>query len=198
MRLPLLVEVRRAELGRVARAELEDVPHLDDTLDQERRPAGRTGVARLGQVEVGVARREVSARADAAEVEALPVRAGHVGPFPQRLVRDDRHRRADRAHRPHRRAEGVAHLVGMRRAHLAAQDARELLLVELLVAADQREHRPGRPNVEQALDRLGGLDPSSWHTSAMVRTPGVATSPWCASPDAAADGFDRASSTLAA
>ncbi len=69
------------------------------------------------------------------------------------------HRHAHRSHRPDRRAERVAHLVGMRRTHLAAQEARELLLVELLVATDQREHRTGRPYVEQALDRLSRLDP---------------------------------------
>ena len=56
---------------------------------------------------------------------------------------------AHRAHGPDRRAEGVADLVGVRRANLSAQEPRELLLVELLVAADQREDRSRRSHVQE-------------------------------------------------
>ena len=142
---------------------------------------------------------EVPARPDAAQVDALAVGAGHVHALAQRLVRHDRHRRAHRAHGADRRAERAADLVGVRRAHLAAQEPRELLLVQLLVAADQREDRPGRAHVEQALDRVGRLDPEQLaHLG-----DGPDARAWRplrggSSGNAGAEDRDRASSTLAA
>src|SRR5207247_1688254 len=100
---PRLVEIRRPERRRVLRAELEDVADLDDLLDAEWLAALDARLAGGDGVEVGEPAVEVTAGADAAQVEPLAVRADDVDAPLAMLGGWHRHPGADRADRPCRR-----------------------------------------------------------------------------------------------
>ena len=99
--------------------------------------------------EVGL---DVALDVDAAQVVLVLVRAGrHRAPPLERRVGDDAElalrgvglvARADAAEAPGRRAEQVAYLFGVRGAHGGrAERVAELHLVQLVVAAQERQHR---------------------------------------------------------
>src|SRR5439155_1025676 len=135
------------------------VADLDDLLDAEWLAALDARLAGGDGVEVGEPAVEVTAGADAAQVETLAVRADDVDAALEMLVGEHRHPGADRADRPCRRAQVLADLVGVRRADLFAEGAGELPFVERVVAADQHEHGPGAlPDIEKRLEREARID----------------------------------------
>src|SRR5947207_8826674 len=87
--LPVLVQIRGAERLGVPRAELEDIPDLDDALDGERLAALGAAFTRKRDLEVGPVAREILPRRDTDQVETVAVGADDVGPAPERLVRDN-------------------------------------------------------------------------------------------------------------
>ena len=140
------------------------MPHLDAAMQPDRaRAAGATGVARLGERDVGHrGRRPVAAVVDVDEVVVGPVRAGdEVRRVLDRHVGDDLHAvaEADRRGGPGDEAErldlGVAH----RAQRAAVEGVRELDLVDLQVAAHHGEDRLVRlaAALGHVEDGLGGL-----------------------------------------
>src|SRR3989449_10901019 len=136
-----LFRSRGAERHRVLGAQLEDVADLDHPFHGERLAALRARFARLYRVKIHEPRVEIPARDDAAEMEPLAVGADDVCPTLQALVGQDRHAGADGSNRAHGGAQRTAHLVGMRRSELLPERARELALVDRVVAPDEDEHR---------------------------------------------------------
>ena len=93
----VLVEERRLERLRVARPELEDVAHLDRSLEAKRPPqTGHTSSSRR-LADVREPRLVVPPCLDAEQMPAVAVRAGDELALAQRLVGDDLDLDTDRA-----------------------------------------------------------------------------------------------------
>ncbi len=138
----MLVEVAGAQRLRVARAQLEDVAHLDRRLDRDRRPV-RAGVALLHPPDVAPAGVEVAAGLHAAQVQVVLVAArDEAMQAAQGFVGEHLHRRADRADEAGLGLEDRAHLLGLGGPGRGAQRVLKLDLVEAVVAAHQHQHRP--------------------------------------------------------
>src|SRR5581483_10471880 len=136
----VLVEERRGERLGVLRSEVEDVPDLDRGLEGQCATAVRAAIAFPRLAEVGEARLVVAAGLDAAEMEAVPVRAGDELTLAQGLVGDHLALEADRPERSAAGAEGGADLVAGRRPGADLERGQQLRLAEAVVAADEREH----------------------------------------------------------
>ena len=134
----------------VPRAELEDVPDLDRRREAERSAAARARVSLARLADVRDARLEVAPVLDAAQVEAVPVRARDVLAVGERLVEDDLAREADRPEVARVGAERRADLVLGRRPDSRAEHADELRLFEPVVAAHEREHDACRRRASSA------------------------------------------------
>src|SRR5205807_2317728 len=103
---------------------------------------------------------EVLARPHPDEMKAVAVGADHVWPALERLIGDHAYATLEThgTDGAHGDAETLAHLLRARRAGLGAERARELALVEIVVAAYESENGRVARHVEQALDRAGGVD----------------------------------------
>ena len=174
----VLVEERRAERLRVARAELEDVADLDRRLEAERAAAHRDSVALAGLADVGEARLVVAAGLDAEQVPAVAVRAGDELPLAQRLVGDRprRRRRPGRAIRRRlrtRRGSPRPSPGGSRSRARRASSARRAgrRRARARARARRRSSRPASPSTSPRR-RCRACSASA----SIVVTPGVATS----------------------
>ena len=107
---PVLVQVGGAQGLGVARAQLEDVAHLDRRLDPDR-PAVHP-VAGLDAADVRALEGEVAARLHAAQVQVRPVAAGDVPAYPHALVEQDRDLGPHRPDEP-RGSDPLRHLLGL-------------------------------------------------------------------------------------
>src|SRR5436309_14941082 len=128
--MPRLVEVLRVQPLGVLGAELEDVADLDDALDLERLAALPARLAGGHRVQIDEARLEVAPRTDAAQVEALAVRADDVRPLAERLVGQDRHARAHLPHGADRSLQLREHPLRMTAERLVPEHARSLSCVQ--------------------------------------------------------------------
>ena len=138
--LALLVEVARAERFGEARAELEDVAHLDRRLDADL-AAGRVAVTGLHPSHVDPLGLEVAVGLDARQVHVRPVAARHEAGEPaQRLIGQHRHRGADRPDEPRHGAEVLPHLLALRRPERTTERVLQLDLIQPVVAAYDHEH----------------------------------------------------------
>src|ERR671935_93150 len=132
---PVLVEVHRAKRLRVERPELEDVAELERGLRDEPAATHRTRIAGIRLSDVREARFVIAPRLDAAQMPAVAVRAGNELPVAQRLVRDDLDLDAHGTERSAARAERRTDLVVGCWPERRAENRRQLLLTQLVVAA---------------------------------------------------------------
>ena len=148
---------RRAASSRSCRSRRCGRPRPRSGSGARRRSSGTCRPLRLAQV--GEARLVVAARLDAAQMEAVAVRAGDELPLAQRLVGDHLALEADRPERPaarRRRPRGspLPSTGATRR-----RSRRELHLLEAVVAAHEREHdRPVRLRHRHRLRRRRRVD----------------------------------------
>src|SRR5581483_10728950 len=104
------------------------VADLDRRLEAQGAAAVRARVALAGLAQVGEPRRVVAAGFDAAQVEAVAVRPGHVLPLAERLVGHHLAGEADGPERAAARAEGLPDLLVGRRPRGGRERVEELRL----------------------------------------------------------------------
>src|SRR5262249_5125761 len=117
-----------------------DVPELDRGVEAQEAAVVRADVALPRLAEIGEARLEVTARLDAAEVPPVAVRAGDVLPLAQGLVGDDLAGEADGPEGAAGGAERGTDLLVGRGPGRTPERGRELVRLEAVVAAHEREH----------------------------------------------------------
>ena len=191
--LAVLAEVGRPERIGVLRPELEDVADLDTVAQDDRLPAGRTGVALLGVGDVGDhIGLVVAPDVDVAQVVALAIRAGdEVGGAGDEVV--DHH---DRPMGAHRRAVARLHprgldLLDRRRADPAGRLVALTSLVSLTSWSPRTmavSSRPSPATKNAALAVRAASIPRNAASDAMVVVPGVATSSSGSASSAAGSG----------
>src|SRR5262245_60351533 len=137
---PAFIEERRLEAGAVLGGEVEDVPDLDRRLERERAATLRAAIALERLAEVGERGLVVAPGLDAAEMEAVSVRAGDELALVQCQIGEHLALEADRAKRTARRTEGGTDLLVGRRPGTGLQRREELRLRQPVVAANQRQH----------------------------------------------------------
>ncbi|GBD46661.1 hypothetical protein HRbin41_01491 [bacterium HR41] len=155
----LFVEEGRAERLGVARAELEDVAHLDRRFDANR-AATRTAVAGFDTTDVRPLAVEVAPGLDPHQVGVGFVGAGHEpAQAAQRLVGDERTAESDRADVARRHMQLTLDLFGGELAHLLAEVVAQFHLVETVVAAHERDEHTARLGAHrQRFNERGGRD----------------------------------------
>src|SRR5207244_10304233 len=156
--LARLVQVHGVEPHGVLGSELEDVAHLDHPLDLEGLAAPGTALAGQGHLEIGPVAAEVLARPHPDEMKAVAVGADHVWPALERLIGDHAYATLEThgTDGAHGDAETLAHLLRARRAGLGAERARELALVETVVAAYEGGNGRAPGHVRGAFGTAGG------------------------------------------
>src|SRR5204862_7259796 len=125
---------------------------------EELAAAFRARIAGVRLADVGEPRVVVAPGLDPAQMPPVAVRAGDELALAQRLIGDDVDRHSERTERPAARAvDGPDLLVGRGTVGLAER-RHELLLVEAVVAADQRQYRPLRHHHGHRLRGLRRVD----------------------------------------
>ena len=136
--------------------ELEDVADLDGALHLERLAAFVASLPRLHQAQVRPMRNlDVPPDGNVAQMETIRVGAGrHLGCLAQALVRINRQLgNAHRAQAARMRAQRREYLLRLRRPEVTrAERADQLGLVQLIIAAQQDQHRLAVRDINECLD----------------------------------------------